>query len=322
MPFHFATIITASHIPYARTLCESLKKNCENDFKLHCLIVDRQASQESTSEIKDFQNEIILYNNHECLQNQGVAALFPKYATTSMDSLRWSLKPVFVAQLLKSNAIDAVAFVDSDQFFIGSPAPLFTDHATSRFILSPHDRTVFPDDGQEFHDHLTDGIFNGGLFVARRDAIEILDWWAMACAYRCEKNKPLGLFVDQRYLDLIPTQFSGSTWFKHKGLNVASWNIRMRPRLTSADGLLTAAGDPIICVHFSANTIRTIDDGEDRCLEPVLSQYRRTLMQYGVNLPRQSNYPTHMANETRVGWRLLHLERLKRLGKKLINRNR
>ncbi|MEZ6131817.1 MAG: hypothetical protein R3C59_24420 [Planctomycetaceae bacterium] len=280
--YAFATIITSSHLGYVRTLAQSLGENSEKHCLLHCLIVD--GDQTPPAETVNHKADICYYGVDLVAIDQIGTTIREKYLTCYQDAFRWSMKSVFVRFLLCSGKADAVAFVDPDQFFVGNPAVVFEQLSTSRFLLSPHDRPIDPAAGSLFYDQFTDGMFNGGLFVARHDSADVLTWWAKACAHRCEKNSASGLFVDQKYLDAVLTNFSATDWIRHRGVNVASWNMTTRRRSNGPDGQILIDTHPLICVHFSGSTIRMIDQNADPVLAPVLREYRSCLEHHGITL--------------------------------------
>jgi hypothetical protein len=276
----FATIVTESHAGYARTLAESLQQSASEAIVLHCLIVDgKQLDARAGAE-----NHLpIRFYHLEDLQNlDDFRPTVEKYEKLSQDSLRWALKPLFVKYLLQEHGTGPIAYLDADQFFVGDPRVLFDLEPTTRMMLSPHWRSIRPEAGQVFHDLFTDGIFNGGLFIATVDAVPILSWWAAACLYRCEKSPGAGLWDDQKYLDILPVYFDGVHWLRYKGVNVAGWNRETLHRACDAEQGVLVEGDPLVCVHFSPSTIRIIDNGEDPCLKPLLAKYRERLTFHGA----------------------------------------
>lgn len=277
---HFATIITASHNGYARVLLGSLRKHASEEVRLHVLIVDDERGGTRAQDPPGF----VRHHIGGLADDPWLAAIVERDADSNLDALRWSLKPIFLSYLLASEAASAVAYVDSDQYFVGDPGILFEFDPETRLRLSPHWRPIDPGEGGVFHEQFVDGIFNGGLLVAKKGSNDILSWWASACAYRCEKAPEEGLFVDQKYLDVVPVYFEGVDIIRHKGINVARWNRRYLERSVDADGRILVEHDPLICVHFSPNTIRAIEQGKDPLLEPVLGDYRRDLRREGIRL--------------------------------------
>jgi hypothetical protein len=268
---HFCTIITPDFLKYALALHTSLSKFMEH--QLHILVVkahvDRQALPEnciaySLDDLKDLP-----------LSNQ----IASKYEDKTGE-LIWSLKSVFMLHLLKKPEIDKLFFCDPDLFFFNSPAFLFDLLDDNRMILSPHFRCADPKVNEgNFLCNFTDGMYNGGFIGVNKDAIEILDWWGKACLYTCEREHSKGLFMDQKYLDFIPSRFNGVVPILHQGCNVANWNMNECIREKKGDRILINGKFEIIFIHFSQSTIFGILKKVDALLEDHLRHYQQVLKQ-------------------------------------------
>lgn len=277
---HFATVITASHIGYARVLTASLREHSDDEVRLHVLVVDEQATGRGDGGDPPGLRRHGLRELHGLPYFEDIVDRYG--SADDLDALRWSLKSVFLNHLLTRDSIAAVAYLDADQYFVGDPAVLFDFSPGTRLRLSPHWRPIDPEAGGVFHEQFRGGIFNGGVLVASEEARDVLSWWASVCAHRCETSPEGGLFADQKYLDVVPTYFDGIDVIRHKGVNVARWNRLYLDRRTDSEGRIRVEGDPLVCVHFSRSTIRLIEGGDDPVLEPVFRRYREALREEGV----------------------------------------
>jgi len=66
----------------------------------------------------------------------------------------------------------------------------------------------------------------------------------------CVVDIPKGLFVDQKWMDLVPGFFPDHKILHEPGYNAAYWNLHERP-LTQKDGEWMADGQPLHFFHFS-----------------------------------------------------------------------
>lgn len=98
-------------------------------------------------------------------------------------------------------------------------------------------------------------------------------WWLDCCISACEKNYSEGLYVDQRYLDLMPIYFSQVTVCRHRGYNLADWNRHLRHKPTKGMALIPGRWK-VRSVHFTRNTIARIETGKDAALEPYYREYK------------------------------------------------
>jgi hypothetical protein len=191
----------------------------------------------------------------------------------NLDQYRWALKPILVGHML-SEAGPGVVCVDCDLHFFGTLDGLLEAMNGASVVLTPH-----------WHDHrlgvrntglditLAHGFFNAGFVAVTPQGRAFAEWWARACAYRCETAPERGVFVDQRYLDAVPHLFPGTHILRHQGYNVAQWNLGVCERVP-VDGRVMINGRwPVVCVHFYRKTMAAIRGGRDPLLLPHLQQY-------------------------------------------------
>ena len=132
------------------------------------------------------------------------------------------------------------------------------------------------------------GLYNAGFFGVNKNGFEALNWWAEMCHYKTEKNKKLGLFVDQKYLDVLSVQFTGVKIIKHQGCNLASWNVQTCKReICNGELLINRKYKPIF-IHFAKEKIVNILNRNDKLLYPFLEEYIQLLKNEGFDL--QNNY--------------------------------
>lgn len=274
----FATIVTQDHLDYAHALAASL------DRQIHCLVVDTQSQQVTLPTVRTYNLDELLNGPYRA----AVAAIVAKYKTKAKklqdglhqhkyDCLRWALKPVFLSHLLSRHA--AAVYCDCDLFFYAAPLELLELTTTNSVVLSPHWRPISPNpdapEGYKFN--WLHGIYNAGLLGVTRPGQAFLNWWCERCEESCEPRIESGFYVDQRYLDIVPIYFSDVAILRHKGYNVAAWNLGYLERRLE-DGKTTIGGEQLVCVHFSPVTIQLIRRGDD----PILAiHYQRFLAELG-----------------------------------------
>lgn len=274
----FGTICTSDYFFKAKTLYDSIA-GFDNSKELHVLIIDRKAN-----EINALSDKIHVYDLSSLEGEPYAQEIISKYSNDS-NVLRWSLKPVFAAYLLR-HTFSSLILLDNDIYFFQPYEFLFQNLTNHRVLLTPHWRSKNPaEDEFVFINNFTDGVFNAGFFAATNSALDILEWWAMVCAYKCEKNYQQGLWDDQKYLDLLPARFNGVGIVWHQGCNVAWWNKHELLR-TSTDGhVMINATWPVVFIHFTSDTIKDISHGGDPLLSPFLEQYTIRLEFNKLNTP-------------------------------------
>lgn len=272
---HFCTITTQSHLYKVHALADSLKEQ-KHDFSLHVLVVD-------TNQSFVYAN-CIFYNLQDLSTNTTTKIILSKYRKKS-DKLRWSLKPVFLLQLLEKPGSHKVVYLDNDLFFYSDYSFIFNLLDEHSFLLTPHHYKHDPKKNQNWLEaNFRVGLYNAGFIGVNKDATDSLNWWTDCCAYRCEKNSLRGTFDDQKYLDLIPVIQDGAHIIKHKGCNVAGWNMEICRR-EQHNGITTINGVfPIVFIHYNSMTIREIVKGNDNLLFPFYEKYFSVLKKHKPEL--------------------------------------
>jgi len=278
----FCTISTLDHMPCVHALHDSLQR-CNAGTVLHVFLSDVPSDCVETIE---HSPGIRLYGIEDLCRDDVGRKIFEKYHAESMDNFRWSMKPVFLKYLLEHAGCEKLIYVDNDIYFFNEYAFLFDELDVSDVLLTPHWRASDPhEDPVNFFTLYTSGIYNGGFVGVNKNALKVLEWWAGACLYVCEKNEARGQYVDQVHLNLLPIYFDNVKIIKHRGCNVANWNQVECARVEKDGSVLINGKDPVVFIHFTKSTIRGIVKGEDALLAQFLNTYRENLQRYGVDLP-------------------------------------
>ncbi len=284
----FCTICSGNYLSYGLALYESLLKFDKN-VSLNILISDNQ--EYLSNYTHPFPNLKFYFTEDLCDTGYG-KQLYEKYFSNDINCFRWSMKSVFIKYLLQKQNFDKVIFTDSDIFFFHDYNFLFNELESNDVLITPHWRTSNPNiDAANFITLYTSGLYNGGFFAANKNAIAALDWWSMSCVFTCEKNRLNGQFGDQSHLNLLPIYFDNVKIIKHRGCNVANWNLVECKRTKTNDTILINNEYPIVFIHFTNSTIRGIESGEDKNLEEFLDIYKSTLLKHGRKILNEPTQP-------------------------------
>ena len=270
----FCTIVTQSHIAYAKAILHSLNV-FHSDMTLHVLVVDRL---ELKKHFKGTSN-LIPVSIMDLLKDDELGkAIRNKYNTPqTQDELRWSLKPILIRYLLQIG-YEKVLFTDPDTYYFNDYQFLFDELNNHNVILTPHWRGKHAEGHEVNYDfQLIGGLYNAGFIGANKHGIEAMEWWAKSCLHRCIKDFNKGHYVDQTYLNLMPIYFKHVGIVKHRGCNLAVWNIQENKRTQWKESVLINGEWEIVFIHFAENTIRAISDGRDPLLLPYLNKYEEVL---------------------------------------------
>ena len=174
---------------------------------------------------------------------------------------------------------------DPDLFFVGNFDFLFSALDKKNVLLTPHWANIDPLENEDsLLAVLKGGLYNAGFIGVNKNGAAAMDWWAGLCHYKTEDLKGLGLFVDQKYLDILPVQFEGVEIIKHRGCNLASWNIDSSKReVINGKLLINKTFEPVF-IHFAKDTIVNILNRNDDLLRPYLDEYILALKAEGFDL--------------------------------------
>lgn len=124
-------------------------------------------------------------------------------------------------------------------------------------LLTPHELAPLPFDGKRPADNtfLNAGIYNLGFLGLKVtvESMKMLNWWSEFLSEHCLIDLSKGFFVDQLPMELVPLFFEGVKICRHKGINVAYWNLHERTIIyNESKGKYTMNdGTPLIMYHFS-----------------------------------------------------------------------
>lgn len=164
------------------------------------------------------------------------------------------LKPPFLRFLIEELREDRVIYFDPDMVVTRPLEELERLLERSAVVLTPHLLRPIPDDGLVPSEQsiLRAGAYNLGFIALRRspEASRFLAWWDERLEDGCVNAPSDGLFVDQRWVDLVPGLFPGTAILRDETYNVAYWNLADR-HLTASGGRYRIDGRPLALFHFS-----------------------------------------------------------------------
>lgn len=245
---HCFTSITFSYLAKARVLAWSLKR-FHPDWVLWVVISDREPPGFRFS-IADEPFDRVLWAD-ELPIDRLKGWLFKHDVVEVCTAVKGP-----ALELLTASDADKILYLDPDIAVMG---PL--DSIVS--LLDHHDIVLTPhllhqnDEAGAIEDNeicsLQHGIYNLG-FIAIRNGGEgkrFARWWGERLKHYCYDDIPSGLFVDQRWCDLVPALFDNVHILRDPGCNVASWNINHRRIDITLGGEVLADGSPLKFYHFT-----------------------------------------------------------------------
>ena len=237
------TIVTKSHLPYARVLMDSIRRWVPGARRF-AILVDR------IDGVFDPAGEDFEIIPSDTLPTQDSRWFYFKYSAME---LNMAFKPHAIQFLFERFGFDAVLYFDADIRVYEALDPLFEELDGCSLILTPHLTRPLEDGYQPGElDILRAGIYNGGFLLLRNceESGRFLTWWKSRLQDQCLVDLPHGLFVDQRWLDFVPSLYPGARISRDPGYNIAYWNLSERSIERTGDRWLVN-GKPLYFAHFS-----------------------------------------------------------------------
>lgn len=239
----FCTIVTPSHLCWAKALAKSLKES-GNDFPLYVLL------------ISDVSYDGLLPDNLHLVSLDQLTRSLPENIYWYFDAFELcnSLKP-FIVEWVLSQGFSKVAFLDSDLYVVGSFETVWSELDNVTLLLTPHHLSP-PSLSLGYTDEVTIadmGILNGGFMAWKAGDIaqKILDWMCTRFPIYGFCDRPKGMFVDQKLLPLVLQYFyTDVRILLNPCLNIAFWNAYER-NVSHIDSHYWVEQEPVVFFHMS-----------------------------------------------------------------------
>lgn len=244
----YFTSITANYLPKARVLARSVKRY---DPVSRFVLVLADFLPDGV----DIENEP--FDRIVFIEDLDIPDLQPWIFKHSVVELCTAVKgPVMLKLLLEQPVGEGVIYLDPDIVVFSSLDDLKEELRMADGLLTPHQ--VEPEsDPQAVIDNeicsLKHGVYNIGFLALNHNpgGLSVAKWWKQRLLDHCFADIPNGLFTDQKWCDLIPCFFPGVRIYRHKGCNVATWNLTHRDVVIKENGMLFVNDVPLVFYHFS-----------------------------------------------------------------------
>lgn len=238
------TIVSKNYLPFVRVLAESFLEH-HPQGRLFVLLVDRVdgyfdpgaerftlVEAEKLGNVPDLPSFLFKYSLLEC---------------------NTAIKPFFVEHLFERYELDNVVYFDPDILITGGLDELARQVERHNVVLTPHLTDPIDDAAHPGEQTVLQvGAYNLGFIALARgeETARLLAWWKERLYERCLVRLEEGLFVDQKWIDLVPGLFQGVHVLADPGYNAAYWNLHGR-RIVLGESGATANGRPLVFFHFS-----------------------------------------------------------------------
>lgn len=211
------------------------------------------------------------------------------------------VKPHCLSLLLR--AYSKVLYLDPDTYVFDTLGPIYDELAEASIVMTPASMTPVLDghrpDDIEF---LRVGVFNLGFIgvAACDEARRFVQWWSDRCLSEGFHETQSGVFVDQKWINLVPCYFERSRILKDPGVNMAPWNLHERQLSQVKEKYVVNGASPLRLFHFSsfdphrpqtiAKRQSRFAEGERQDLRVLLDAYATELLAAGFDEFSQYEY--------------------------------
>lgn len=238
--YYFCTYFDQNYLSRFFALHHSLTQHVTN-FCLWALCMDNTAYQ--IMQQKDLPNVLLI--SLEEFEKDDLELQSAKQ-NRSMVEYYFTCTPSLPLYILRHNPeIDLITYLDADLYFYADISPIFEEIGDHSIAIIEH---RFPTHLQYLNDR---GIYNVAWLSFRRDdnGMSCLKQWRNQCIDWCYDIVEENRYADQKYLDKWPEEFSNLIIIKHKGANLAPWNVQ-NYQISSEDEHIMVNDQPLIFYHF------------------------------------------------------------------------
>ena len=256
---HYFTSITPNYLAKARVLCKTLKQHNPDCRFFLGLTGDVPEGVNPAAEPFD---AILLTSELDLIPQKDI--FFFNHTITEICT---AVKPALALTIMQKYHAQKVVYLDPDIMVFSHLGELETLLDSHSMIFTPH-QTDFEDDDSYVVSNeilfLKRGTYNLGFFAVKADetGLRFLNWWHSRVMLYCfdddyelikvlEPLGLLGLFTDQKWIDLVPAFFDGYYILKNAGYNVSTWNMTKRKIRKVSDDSYTINDQPLMFFHFS-----------------------------------------------------------------------
>jgi len=245
------TVIAQNYVALAATLNKSMRdSNPETEFII--ILVDGVPSEISEYAKKYNLNikSAIDFMDKEKFQKMAFYYEITEFCT--------SIKPFIMHKLIEHANI--VTYIDPDIYvYQNFENNIYNELINHDILLTPHICEPIHDAYLPNEDvHLKSGTYNLGFISVKNSesTLKFLNWWKSKCETECFNESCRGLFVDQKWINLVPGMFENVKVSRYLGFNMAYWNLHNR---SLKNGLVNNKF-PLVFFHFSGLVLHDIEN--------------------------------------------------------------
>lgn len=278
------TIVSKNYLSYARVLTESFLAHNEGD--VFVLLVDRLDGYFDPK--KEHFTLIELEELREYIRD--LDSFCFKYSILELNT---AVKPFLLEYIFQHYGLQKLLYLDPDILVVNNLDELSNQLDSHSLVLTPHITSPIEDKQKPSElDLLRAGTYNLGFLGLSntKHAKAHLKWWQKRLYDNCVVAFDVGIFVDQKWMDLVPGMYDDIFILRHPGYNVAYWNYHYR-KVQIKDDAIQVNGQSAYFLHFSGfnpENINNVSKYQDRFklddldnMRPLFELYRNKLYDNG-----------------------------------------
>lgn len=243
------TIASCNYLAYARSVLGSVAA-LHPEVELHLILAD---------EVGDRRNVAAEPFQVTEAKSIGIDDFWSMAFRYDILEFNTAVKP-FAFRYFFQKGYRKVIYFDPDIIVYHNLNELFALLDRYSIILTPHMTKVLPVGdtcNPSEQSCLSSGTYNLGFVAISNspDGLELCDWWCDKCHRLCYNEVETSLFVDQKWMNLVPGFWSSVHILRHQGYNVAYWNLHER----QVGGMTINDEVPLIFFHFSGITLHDLN---------------------------------------------------------------
>jgi len=244
------TIVSKNYLAFARTLMNSIIRLHGDTLDLYVLLADEREDKFNT------EHEQYTLIEAKDIAIPDLESLSFRYDIREFNT---AVKPFFI-DFLFGRHYEKIIYLDPDILVLDKLDLIVDLLERHSIILTPHITSPISAEDRykpgEIH-HLKTGTFNLGFLGLSRteESLCMVNWWKRKCTSECYHEIESGLFVDQKWMNLISGFFNSVHVLRHAGCNMAYWNVCER----KLDGALVNGKEKLVFYHFSGIVVDDIN---------------------------------------------------------------